>query len=399
MSKAAFNAAIPLMKHIQSHGFEAYFVGGAVRDFYLGRTINDVDIATSATPDEIESIFDHTIPVGKAHGTINVVWNNNNYEVTTFRTEGLYEDHRRPTNVHFVRSLYEDVARRDFTINAMAMDTEFKLYDYFNGCLDLNNHCIRTVGNAQTRFTEDALRIIRGLRFQSQLNFDIEKKTYKAMSSCIEDINFLSIERIMTELEKLLMGSGISKAFKAIIDLKIMSHIPYFKFFKWQNMMLNKPLTLPQFLAFLHLFEGEKEGIKLLKLSKQTLKEAERLTQAVRNLQQIHSKADLKIWVYDYGNVATDIFYLKSLFDTHQIQLANPLIFNPNSISEIRQGMPILVRKDININGKILMEVLNEPSGPWLKRTLRQIECAIVTNEINNRQTEIVEWVKENVEI
>ena len=400
MSKAAFNAANPLMKHIQQHGFEAYFVGGAVRDFYLNRTINDVDIATSATPDEIEAIFEHTIPVGKAHGTINVVWEKNNYEVTTFRTEGRYEDHRRPTDVQFVRSLYEDVARRDFTINAMAMDTNFKLYDYFDGYNDLNHHCIRTVGDPQARFTEDALRIIRGLRFQSQLNFDIEEKTYAAMSACVEDIHYLSIERIMTELEKLLLGRGIEKAFKAVVDLKIMAHIPYLKMFDWQHIHLDIPLSLSQFLAFLHIFEGQKEGIKRLKLSNQTLKEAEHLASAILRLQQIQSKEELQIWVYDYGeNIASDIFYLKALLEAHEIQIANPLIFNPKIIQKIYQQLPIHNRKEVNMNGKVLMVVLDQPSGPWIKHALREIECAIVLKKVKNSRTDIVEWVKQNVKV
>lgn len=213
MTKTAFYDAIPVMEHISKHGFKAYFVGGAVRDYYLQRDIHDIDIATSATPDEIEAIFEHTIPVGKEHGTINVVFEGDNYEITTFRTEGDYDDHRRPNDVQFVRSLYEDVARRDFTINAMAMDTSFKLYDYFEGRHDLTAGLIRTVGDPNLRFAEDALRIIRGLRFQSQLNFEIDPNTFEAMRNAACDIAYLSIERIIAELDKLLKGSGIERLF------------------------------------------------------------------------------------------------------------------------------------------------------------------------------------------
>ena len=120
MDNELFEKALPILNQIETHHFEAYFVGGAVRDYIMHRTIHDIDITTSAMPDEIEDIFEHTIPIGKEHGTINVVFNNENYEVTTFRSEGDYLDHRRPSEVHFVRNLYEDVQRRDFTINAIA---------------------------------------------------------------------------------------------------------------------------------------------------------------------------------------------------------------------------------------------------------------------------------------
>lgn len=196
-----FERAKPILNQIQQHGFEAYYVGGSVRDYLMGREIHDIDITTSATPDEIEDIFDKTIPIGKEHGTINVVYNDENYEVTTFRAEEDYVDHRRPSEVHFVRDLYQDVQRRDFTINAIAMDTNYNTYDYFNGEDDIKAKQIRTVGVAENAFEEDALRIIRGIRFQSQLNFQIVNETFEAMATQISDIQYLSIERIVVELK------------------------------------------------------------------------------------------------------------------------------------------------------------------------------------------------------
>ncbi|MDK7300303.1 CCA tRNA nucleotidyltransferase, partial [Staphylococcus hominis] len=192
MGNELFEKALPILNQIETHHFEAYFVGGAVRDYIMHRTIHDIDITTSAMPDEIEDIFEHTIPIGKEHGTINVVFNNENYEVTTFRSEGDYLDHRRPSEVHFVRNLYEDVQRRDFTINAIAMDKNYKIFDYFGGQKDIQSKLIRTVGNPSERFKEDALRIIRGLRFQSQLTFDIHTETFEAMQLTCSDIEYLS---------------------------------------------------------------------------------------------------------------------------------------------------------------------------------------------------------------
>lgn len=192
-----FERAKPILNQIQQHGFEAYYVGGSVRDYLMGREIHDIDITTSATPDEIEDIFDKTIPIGKEHGTINVVYNDENYEVTTFRAEEDYVDHRRPSEVHFVRDLYQDVQRRDFTINAIAMDTNYNTYDYFDGEDDIKAKQIRTVGVARERFEEDALRIIRGLRFQSQLNFQIVNETFEAMATKSQIFNIYQSSELL----------------------------------------------------------------------------------------------------------------------------------------------------------------------------------------------------------
>ena len=173
MTNTLFEQAKPLLEQLEHHGYQAYYVGGCVRDYLMERPIHDIDITTSATPDEVEALFDKTIPVGKEHGTINVVYQGENYEITTFRAEAEYTDHRRPSEVYFVRELYEDVKRRDFTMNALAMDTDYQLHDYFNGRADIQHKLIRTVGEAQERFDEDALRILRGLRFQAQLGLSL----------------------------------------------------------------------------------------------------------------------------------------------------------------------------------------------------------------------------------
>ena len=244
MGNELFETALPILNQIEKHHFEAYFVGGAVRDYIMHRTIHDIDITTSAMPDEIEDIFEHTIPIGKEHGTINVVFNNENYEVTTFRSEGDYLDHRRPSEVHFVRNLYEDVQRRDFTINAIAMDKNYKIFDYFGGQKDIQSKLIRTVGNPSERFKEDALRIIRGLRFQSQLTFDIHTETFEAMQLTCSDVKYLSIERIVVEFKKLILGSNVKQSYHNLLSLKIL-------LFGWIPLFLSLPVKLKQDLALI----------------------------------------------------------------------------------------------------------------------------------------------------
>ena len=178
MSHEIFEQAKPILKKIQNKGFKAYFVGGSVRDYIMQRPIHDVDITTSATPDEIESIFDKTIPVGKEHGTINVVFQNDNYEITTFRSEDEYIDHRRPSEVYFVRDLYQDVQRRDFTMNAIAMDLNYRLYDYFNGQQDINNRVIRTVGVPSERFQKTRFVSLEDYVFNHNLIFKLIQTHY-----------------------------------------------------------------------------------------------------------------------------------------------------------------------------------------------------------------------------
>ena len=199
--------AAKVIEALEQHGFEAYIVGGCVRDSILGRTPGDWDITTSASPQEVKAIFDHTVDTGIEHGTVTVLMNHEPYEVTTYRVDGKYEDHRRPNEVHFTKSLKEDLLRRDFTINAMAYNDKEGIIDMYDGMADLRNHTIRCVGNATTRFDEDALRILRALRFQAQLGFKIEKETKEAIMAQAKYLKDISAERIQVELEKLITSA------------------------------------------------------------------------------------------------------------------------------------------------------------------------------------------------
>lgn len=191
---------------LQNHGYEAYAVGGCVRDSILGRRPEDWDITTSATPQETKELFERTFDTGIEHGTITVLLGKEGFEVTTYRIDGKYEDSRHPTQVQFTRSLSEDLLRRDFTINAMAYNEQDGLVDIFGGLEDLERRIIRCVGNAQARFSEDALRILRAIRFSAQLGFTVEEETKKAILLLAPTLQKISAERIQTELVKLLVS-------------------------------------------------------------------------------------------------------------------------------------------------------------------------------------------------
>ena len=198
--------AAEIIKTLSSHGYEAYAVGGCVRDSILGKTPSDWDITTSARPEQVKALFAKTIDTGIKHGTVTVMMDKTGYEVTTYRIDGLYEDHRRPNDVTFTTSLREDLMRRDFTINAMAYNDTDGLIDLFGGMDDLQNRVIRCVGNARDRFEEDALRMLRAVRFAGQLHFRIESSTREAIIACHNNLTDVSAERIQMELLKLLIS-------------------------------------------------------------------------------------------------------------------------------------------------------------------------------------------------
>lgn len=191
---------------LQEHGYEAYAVGGCVRDSILGRTPEDWDITTSATPLETKALFERTFDTGIEHGTITVLLEKEGFEVTTYRIDGEYEDSRHPKEVKFTRCLSEDLLRRDFTINAMAYNEEDGLVDIFGGLKDLEEKTIRCVGNAMERFSEDALRILRAIRFSAQLGFEIEEDTQNAIRQLAPNLEHISAERIQVEMIKLLIS-------------------------------------------------------------------------------------------------------------------------------------------------------------------------------------------------
>ncbi len=210
-----------LIKTLENSGFEAYAVGGAVRDFLRGVDYSDVDITTSATPDEMLEVFkDYKVfKTGIKHGTITVAVDGENVEITTFRTEKGYSDNRRPDEVTFVRNLEVDLKRRDFTINAMAFNKNTGVVDLFGGQADLRSKIIKTVGNPDERFNEDALRILRGLRFASVLDFDIEENTKKSILKNYPLLSNVAIERVYVELTKLLLGKGVGRILREFKDV------------------------------------------------------------------------------------------------------------------------------------------------------------------------------------
>lgn len=235
---------------LRAAGFAAHPVGGCVRDLLLGREPGDWDVTTSARPEQVQALFPHTIPTGAKHGTITVVEGGEALEVTTFRTESGYGDARHPDRVSFDTDLTGDLARRDFTVNAMALGVDGEIIDPFGGRADLENRLIRAVGEPERRFSEDALRILRGVRFAAQLGFAVEPATAAAMETCAPLVEHVSAERVRTEVEKTLCSPRPQWAGR-LVELGVLDRFySHWKPCGWDALAQAEPTPLERWRAF-----------------------------------------------------------------------------------------------------------------------------------------------------
>jgi tRNA nucleotidyltransferase (CCA-adding enzyme) len=389
-----FVAASPVLKKLEDAGFEAYFVGGSVRDFLLNREINDVDIATSATPDEVKRIFPKTVDIGIEHGTVLVLVNNGEYEITTFRTESEYQDYRRPKEVSFIRSLKEDLQRRDFTMNAIAMDRNRKLIDPFNGYQAIQERIIQTVGSPNDRFQEDALRMMRAVRFVSQLSFQIENETIQALTKLVHLLDNIAVERKRAEFEKLLIGKNKNNALKILLDANIHSFLPDLK---EQRQQLEKLISFNS----TNLNKNEMWSLLIYCLNLQ-LKEIELFLKewrlALKDIREIQlvvhflSKRLEQDWsIYDLYSAGRD--HILSTEKLYQVINGNNEVESIEHWLRLYENLPIKERSEMNVTGNDVMTWFNKRGGPWLKETLLTIEENILAGKLENDIEKIKEWL------
>ncbi|GGB05690.1 CCA-adding enzyme [Macrococcus hajekii] len=376
--------ALPVLERLNDAGHEAYIVGGAVRNYLLDLTLNDIDITTSALPDEVEALFERTVPIGKEHGTIMVIMDET-FEVTTFRVDGDYIDHRRPDHVIFVKNLKEDLIRRDFTINAMALDESMHVVDYVGGREDINRRLIRAVGVADDRFAEDALRMIRAARFQSVLDFQIEDVTYEAMKNNASLIQHVAIERIITEFTKLLQGLNPAAGIQSLATCGLMRHIPLFRTCS-SLFQPERPVSLEVYIAY-HLFTAacDDHEIKSLKLSNDSIKTIKNAVTIMKILSHQPDSDTLKMLVFKYP--------------LSLIESCRAVVGSDSDVTAIYQSLPIYNRQSLVVDGHALISHLDVKPGPWLKYALADIEQAVVTGRLHNDRDTILEWVEQHVEI
>lgn len=383
-------AAEQILLTLEQAGFEAYLVGGCVRDQLLNRTPQDYDIATNAHPTDVQQLFARTVPTGLKHGTVTVIIQRIPIEVTTFRVESDYQDHRRPNHVEFVSTLKEDLARRDFTINAMALDRRGKLYDYYGGLQDLKQKRIRTVGNPKDRFTEDPLRMIRAARFLSQLQFSPTEEVKESICQLKEKCIHLSVERIIAELEKIWLSQAASEGLSLLYECDLFAYLPPFA--KWNRRTITKnqlkkldPIQdrILSWAYFLYLCIGKKEEISgylsQLRLSGQDKKQIAASYQLACYQPIPTTETEAKKWLLKYGiETCLRATQLQGLIEGKETQQWI------DHFSKWWKEMPVKQLSDLAINGRDLIQIKQRPGGAWVKQKLNglleQVALGILPN-------------------
>lgn len=383
---------------IRECGFEAFAVGGCVRDTLLGREPGDWDITTSAKPEEIKSIFGKTVDTGLQHGTVTIIKNHTGYEVTTYRIDGEYHDGRHPDTVEFTSNLKEDLKRRDFTINAMAYSHETGIVDEFGGMEDLENKIIRCVGLAHDRFTEDALRILRAIRFAAQLGFEIEDETYRAISDIAPNLKKVSKERIQVELTKLLLSDHPEKA--AMVEAAGISPYVTESFrdvFACRADAGNHLETLPKeksvrWAGFLRHMPSDtvRAILKGLKLDNETIDNAETMVKAA-GTPLAPKKPQIRRFLSRMSGYQFDgCLYLKELDGDVQVEEIRRLR------KEIEEAGDCVSLKTLEVNGKDLMEAGVKP-GKALGGILAWLLDLVLDDPSLNKKEILLRKLKERM--
>lgn len=385
-----FVKAMPVLRTLEDAGFEAYFVGGSVRDVLLHRHVHDVDITTSAYPEEVKELFDKSIDTGIKHGTVTVLYGGESYEITTFRTESGYQDFRRPDHVTFVQNLDEDLKRRDFTINALAMDMHGDIVDLFNGIEDLKNHIIRAVGNPEKRFHEDALRMMRAVRFMSQLEFKLEEKTEQAIKDNHELLKKISVERIREEFVKMGLGPFSRQAFQIFLDTQLSEDVPDFAGKKdllqvYPQLKFSPTMETSLWAVIIILLKVSNENIgKFMRDWKNSNAMTEKVEQIIKMFDLI---ADHVPTDYELFEAGEDIII--NTIDVADI-LGQPV--SSEALVDRYLALPIKTPSELAVDGRFLIKRGMRP-GAQLGRTLNQILKKVVACEIENSEEAIEQYL------
>lgn len=381
---------VALARIFNKHSYSLYLVGGAVRDYILKKENSDYDLTTSATPDEVKVMFKRTIDTGIKHGTVTVIFSGEHYEITTFRTEGDYSDSRHPDSVTFVRSLEEDLKRRDFTINALACDIiTGEIIDLHGGTDDLEKGIIRAIGIPEDRFDEDALRMFRACRFAAKLDFTIEENTLKAIKSLHGNIRKVSVERIKDEMDKLLLSPCPVRGLEYLENTGLMEEIiPEITLTTSLKEAIRraKENNLPLTSLYAILFSGmsaqdTEKALMHLKASNREKKEITLLSSGLGNIPYDNTPVSIRRLIKKYGK--ENILPLFTLRRAYGYTEEEDIRYEEKVKEELEKD-PALEIKDLDITGKDL-EAIVKP-GPEMGRMLNYLLDEVIKNpRLNNR--------------
>lgn len=392
-----FEDARNVLETIESAGYQAYFVGGCVRDLLLKRNLHDIDIATSAYPEEIKKNFPKTVDTGIKHGTVTVLQDKNSYEITTFRTESGYQDYRRPDKVTFVRQLSDDLKRRDFTINALALDIHGQIIDLFNGINDLNQHVIRAVGNPNERFNEDALRMMRAVRFSSQLGFDIENETFLAIKNYAYLLNKISIERIRDEFLKLMQGRYAQKGLTQMIQTELARYCPGFDghlidMSTIASLIKNKKMNEIEIWTMVayHFGFSEQDTNHFLREWKVSNKEI-KLTECA--LKVVYAQQNYQIT----GDLLLNLNKESIIAGVHVAQISGFHYWSLDKWLLNYNDLPIHNKNELDITGTDIIQKLNIEPGPKIGKILDKTVGAVINKKVKNNFDLLLSYIKEHI--
>lgn len=390
-----------------SHGYEAYWVGGCVRDELMGRPVHDMDITTSALPEEVMNLFERTVPTGIAHGTITVLNGPYAFEITTYRVEGAYENHRRPTEVAFVRELAEDLRRRDFTMNAIARDLGGAYVDPYGGADDIQSGIIRCVGDARIRFQEDALRMVRCIRFASVLGYRIAYNTWKGLLQERGGIEYIALERIRVELEKMIAGSSPTIGLVLLKRSRLLeeARIPFI--YEPDIEVVSKIDDIPSeegivrwaLLMYACGLTGHAASSLMRKYTFSN--EVREQTTALLNLDEdisagLKDQSDLRNhWislVLKYGQVAAKRWLLlRSVLPHIEGDSLKELMVHAWSWTE---SMGIYRLQELSITGRDLLMMTGHRGGPWIGGVLEHLLFKAASGVLPNERDKLLEEAK-----
>lgn len=358
------DVAIKLLNEITSHSYQAYIVGGFVRDYLLGIDSNDIDITTNATPKQIREIFSDSCLPNEDYGSVIVIMNGIRFEITTFRKEIGYVDNRKPVQITYIDDLYVDLLRRDFTINTLCMDKDSNIIDRLNGQKDLENKIIRAVGDANLKFSEDSLRILRAVRFATIFDFELDNDIILAIEKNKHLIANLSYYRKKLELEKIFTNPNYKKGIRLILNLGLDREL---ELTNLEKVLESDTISLMGIWSLLNVVDKypfNKNELDLIKKINKVIK--------LNNLDPYS--------LYKYG------LYVNSVAGE----------IKKNDIREITEAYNNLVIKDrseIDIDSSIIMEILNKTPGKYLKDIYEDIEKEILYKRLNNKCDDIIMYI------
>ncbi|HAT55388.1 MAG TPA: CCA tRNA nucleotidyltransferase [Lactobacillus sp.] len=392
-----FVGAQPILTTLEGAGYEAYFVGGSVRDTILGKPIHDVDIATSAYPEEVKALFKRTVDTGIEHGTVMILDHGTGYETTTFRTESGYQDYRRPDKVTFVRHLEDDLKRRDFTINALALRQDGEVIDLFDGLADLKAGVIRAVGDPEDRFGEDALRMMRAVRFASQLNFDIETKTLAAIKDHAHLLSQIAVERIHDEFVRMMLGTAAHRGLSLMIQTKLADYCPGLvghtidlstiatvrqlapanEVEVWTMVAFHLGLSYPDTVEFL---QAWKTANHIIKAANQALHLA--------YAQQYHGVTKQLLFAMNADTIEAG---------TNVARMSGYGPDDPNKWLNVYQDLPIHDSHELALTGADLIKRAGLKPGPEVGDILQKVQNAVITEKVANDGETLIKYVQDNL--